>query len=123
MGTRFYASEECVAHPNAKQAIVEASELDSRITGTLHNHEVRILSNKLSEKYIEDERNGVSEKELINLVTGTSRKAPLDGDVEWGAVQAGQSLTVIKRIEPCNVIIKNLIEEAKETLKKAQNLL
>jgi len=119
MGTRFYASEECVAHINAKQAIVNASELDSRVTGTLHNHEVRILSNKLSEKYIEDEKNGASESELINLVTGTSRKAPVDGDVEWGAVQAGQSLTVITGVETCATIIERLMGEARETLKKA----
>merc|ERR1711879_360807 len=119
MGTRFYASEECVAHINAKQAIVNASELDSRVTGTLHNHEVRILSNKLSQKYIEDEKNGASESELINLVTGTSRKAPVDGDVEWGAVQAGQSLTVITGVETCATIIERLMGEARETLKKA----
>jgi len=123
MGTRFYASEECVAHINAKQAIVDASELDSRVTGTLHNHEVRGLSNKLTEKYIEGERNGASEKELIDLVTGTSKKAPIDGDIVWGAVQAGQSLTVIKRIETCAVIIEKVMSEAKETLKTVQNLM
>jgi len=123
MGTRFYASEECVAHIDAKQAIVKATELDSRVTGTLHNHEVRILKNKLSEKYIEDEKNGVSESELINLVTGTSRKAPVDGDVEWGAVQAGQSLTVIKNIDTCAVIVENIMKEARETLMTAQKFL
>jgi enoyl-[acyl-carrier protein] reductase II len=123
MGTRFYASEECVAHIDAKQAIVKATELDSRVTGTLHNHEVRILKNKLSEKYIEDEKNGVSESELITLVTGTSRKAPVDGDVEWGAVQAGQSLTVIKNIDTCAVIVENIMKEARETLMTAQKFL
>lgn len=123
LGTRFYASEECIAHTDAKQAIVKATELDSRVTGTLHNHEVRILKNKLSEKYIEDERSGASEEELIKLVTGTSRKAPVDGDVEWGAVQAGQSLTVITSIMSCKDIIKELIDGAEATLKNAANLL
>ena len=123
MGTRFYASVECVAHQNAKQAIVDATELDSRITGTLHNHEVRMLRNPLSEKYIEDERNGVSEKDLITLVTGTSRKAPIDGDVEWGAVQAGQSLTTIKSVETCEMIIKTINKDAEAVLKAAPGLL
>lgn len=121
LGTRFYTSVECTAHINAKQAIVNANELDTRVTGTLHNHEVRVLSNKLSEKYIEDERNGVSEENLIKLVTETSRTAPLDGDVEWGAIQAGQSLTVINSIETCAVIIEDLMGEAKDTLINAKN--
>lgn len=120
IGTRFYASLECTAHINAKQRIVDAIDTDTVVTGELHGHAVRSIRNQLSDKYIEMERSGASEEELIKLVTGTSKKAPLNGDVEWGAVQAGQSLTVIKDIEPCKVIIERLIDEAKQAIKEAQ---
>lgn len=120
IGTRFYASEECNVHINAKQAIVDANDLGTEVTGALHGHAVRMLKNKLSDKYIEMERSGAPEEELIKLVTGTSRKAPEEGDIEWGAVQAGQSLSVITKIEPCKVIIERLMEEAKQAIKDAQ---
>lgn len=121
IGTRFYASAECTSHINAKQAIVDADDSGTEVTGTLHGHGVRMLKNKLSEKYAEGERNGVQEEELIELVTGTSRKAPEEGDTEWGAVMSGQSLTAIKSIDTCATIIERLISEAKEAIRNAQS--
>lgn len=120
IGTRFYASVECTCHINAKQAIVDADDLGTEVTGALHGHAVRMLKNKLSDKYVEGEKAGAPEEELIKLVTGTSRKAPEEGDIEWGAVQAGQSLTVIKNIDTCAVIIERLVSEAKEAIRSAQ---
>lgn len=113
-GTRFYASKECTAHINAKNAIVYAIDTDTEITGYLRGHAVRGLKNKMTDKYLELEKEKVPYEQLHDLIVGTSKKAPLEGDVEWGHVQAGQSLTVIKSIESCEAIINNMIAEAKK---------
>jgi len=113
VGTRFYASKECTAHIDAKNAIINASDTDTEITGYLHGHAVRGLKNKMTDKYIELEKSNAPYEQMHNLVVGTSKKAPVDGDVEWGLVQAGQSLAVIKSIESCEGIINNMILEAK----------
>ena len=117
VGTRFYASKECTAHINAKNAIINAGDTDTEITGYIHGHAVRGLKNKMTDKYIELEKEYAPYEQLHNLVVGTSKKAPIDGDVEWGLVQAGQSLSVIQSIESCEDIINNMILEAKVAIK------
>ena len=113
MGTRFYASKECTAHINAKNAIVSAGDTDTEITGYLRGSSVRGLKNKMTEKYIELEKENAPYEQLHDLVVGSSRKAPVDGDVEWGNVQAGQSLSVIKSIDSCEQIVQKIISDAK----------
>lgn len=117
VGTRFYASKECTAHINAKNAIIHAGDTDTEITGYLHGHAVRGLKNKMTETYLKLEKENVEYEQLHNLVVGTSKKAPIDGDIEWGLVQAGQSLSVIKSIDSCEQIISSMIIEAKEAYK------
>jgi enoyl-[acyl-carrier protein] reductase II len=123
MGTRFYASKECQAHINAKEAIVRAIDTDTEITGYLRGHAVRGIKNKMTEEYLKLEKENVSYEKLHDLIVGTSRKAPIDGDIEWGLVQAGQSLSVIKSIDRCEDIIQNIIKEAEVTINNICSLI
>lgn len=116
VGTRFYASSECTAHINAKNAIINASDMDSVITGYMRGNHVRGLKNKMTEKYLELEKQHAPYEQLHDLIVGTSRKAPVEGDVDWGLVQAGQSLSVIKSIKTCKEIIDDMILEATEAI-------
>lgn len=122
LGTRFYASKECVAHINAKNAIVAAGDTSTDITGYLRGHAVRGLKNKMTEKYLELEKENAPYEQLHELIVGTSRKAPIDGDVEWGLVQAGQSLSVINSIKGCEEIINDMIREAEEAIENVKKL-
>ncbi len=117
MGTRFYASKECNVHINAKMAIVNATDVDTETTGA-KGHYVRGLRNEFTKKYHEMVASNASNEELTNLVVGTSKKAPVEGDVEWGFVQAGQSLTPITSILSCDEIITSIINGAHEEIKK-----
>lgn len=121
MGTRFYASKESSAHINSKEKIVNSDE--TQVTGYLHNHSVRSVKNMMTEKYLELESTNGAPEELSDLVIGSSRKAPIDGDVDWGAVLAGQSLSVIKSIDSCEDIINNTMEEAKIAIRNISNLI
>ena len=126
MGTRFLVAEECAVHANVKQKLISASDTDSVVTGLLSGHAVRGVKNKFTERFLELERQHVPEAELAALATGTNRLAAIDGDVENGMVQAGQSLLPLTKIESAKVIIEHIIEEARlvvSALAKTPNVL
>jgi len=112
MGTRFYASKECNAHIKAKQKIIDSQDTDTVVTGLVHGHPVRGIRNEMSDKYLKLEKEGVSDSELEELVVGSSRIAPQEGDIDRGFVQAGQSLSAIKEIKSCSEIVQQIIKEA-----------
>jgi enoyl-[acyl-carrier protein] reductase II len=90
--------------------------MGTEITGYLSNHSIRSLKNKATEKYIELEKSNAPYEQLHELRAGKSKSAPLEGDVEWGLIQAGQSLSVITSIKSCEEIINDFIKEAKEAI-------
>jgi len=59
---------------------------------------------------------------LLKLATGTNKLAAVDGDVENGMMQAGQSLLPLQKIEPVADIINSLVQEARQTLQQAVTL-
>lgn len=124
IGTRFLVAEECGVHPAFKQKLIEATDTDSIVTGQTMGHGVRGLKNPFSLKYVELECAGQTPKEeLIKMATGTNKLAAVDGDMENGMIQAGQSLLPITAIEPMQTIMDRLVEEAKQTLQGASAIL
>ncbi len=120
MGTRFLVSEECGVHPNMKEKLIEAIDTDTIVTGLTLGGAVRGIKNKFSVDFVKKENEGKTPKdELIRLATGTNKLAAVDGDVENGMMQAGQSLLALKKIEPVKDIIENIMEQARATLKNA----
>ena len=122
IGTRFIATEQCEGHPNFKQAILEASETGTMVTGR-KIEPVRSIRNKLTETIERMEFEGKSKEEILNFVGfGRSRDAGVDGDVEWGTVQAGQICGLIHEILPVETVIQNLIAEMMEAKDRLNTL-
>lgn len=120
IGTRFLVAEECPVHDNMKQKLIEAVDTDTIVTGQTIKSAVRGIKNKFSEEYQALEFSGkATREELIEKATGTNKLAAVEGDVENGMMQAGQSLTPLKKVEPMADIIENIMAEARETLAKA----
>ena len=105
----------CVAHIDAKNAIV-LREIRYRNNGLSIEPFYQELKNKATEKYIELEKSNAPCEQLHEIRAGKSKSAPLEGDVEWGLIQAGQSLSVITSIKSCEEIINDFIKEAKEAI-------
>lgn len=122
MGTKFLLAVECSAHPKFKQKLIEAVDTDTIVTGQTIGHAVRGVKNKFSLNFVELEKKGTPEEELIKLATGTNRLAAVDGDIENGMVQAGQSLLPLKQIEPAKDIVESIIAEARAVLLQAPEL-
>ncbi len=79
MGTRLLVTQECPIHMKLKQALVNATELDTMIImRTVGAH--RVWMNEAARKCDEIEATGASFEEILNLVSGeNSRKHLLRG--------------------------------------------
>lgn len=121
MGTRFIATQEAPVHQKVKQAIVDASELDTRlIMRGLRNTE-RVLNNAGVEKLMEKERTlGASLKfeDIMPEVAGIYPRVMVDGDVEAGAWSCGMVAGLIHDIPTVKELIDRIMSEADEIIDK-----
>lgn len=116
MGTRFVCSEECIAHPNFKQKIIEARDRATVVTGRSMGHPVRCLENKMTQQLEELVKAGTPLEELEIFLGGSLRKAVIEGDVENGSPMAGQIAGMINDIKPCKQIIEDIVTEAERII-------
>ena len=122
MGSRFLLTEECGLHPNAKARIIQAVDTDSVATGVSRGHGVRGLKNAFTDKFLALEASGAPQAELDQLATGTSRLAAVEGDVENGLVQVGQSLIPLREIRPVREVLETVMTEARRLLTQAPEI-
>ena len=119
MGTRFIATQEAPVHDNVKQAIVNASELDTRlIMRSLRNTE-RVLNNAAVEKVIEIEQTKGDElgiEDIAQLVGGVYPKIMREGDLDAGPWSCGMVAGLIHDIPTCQALIDRIMNEARESI-------
>lgn len=117
VGTRFICCDECTVHMNYKQAVIDARDRSTAITGQSLGHPVRCLRNKLTAEFerLESERAPASEIEALG--TGKLRAAVVDGDTDWGSLMAGQSAAMVNDIKPAREIITGMFAEAEDILR------
>ena len=112
LGTRFVAAKESIVHPNYKERLIKASDIDSEVTGMSTGHPVRSLRNKMTKEYLRLEKEGADFMELEKLTLGSLRNAVIDGDVVNGTVMAGQIAGMVKQEQSCNEMIQEIMEQA-----------
>jgi nitronate monooxygenase len=117
MGTRFCATREAPIHERIKQALVNASERDTRlILRTLHNT-ARVLKNTIADEVVASESRGCSFEDIRPLVAGSRGRAALAaGDPDGGIITAGQTVGLIDDIPACAELIARMVAEARERL-------
>lgn len=111
MGTRFLVGEETEVHDKYKEFLISAIDSDTIITGFYSGHPVRVVKNSLANKLWELEMNAASNEEFEKYGTGASKKACINGDMEWGSVMAGAGLQYLNKIEPIKDIIEDIMAE------------
>ena len=119
MGTRFVVAKESIVHPNYKERVIKAKDIDSEVTGMSTGHPIRVLRNQMSREYLKLEKEGASFEELELMTLGTLRKAVVEGDVTRGTVMAGQSAGLVKQEQTCSEMIEEIMDQAKKLLKEA----
>jgi enoyl-[acyl-carrier protein] reductase II len=112
LGTRFICCTECTVHQNFKQAVMNARDRSTSITGQSTGHPVRCLRNKLTAEFEKMEERGATPEEIEKLGTGKLRAAVVDGDTEWGSLMAGQSAGMVNDIRSAAEIVESLFSDA-----------
>ena len=119
MGTRFMCTTEAPIHQRVKDAIVAASELDTRlIMRPLRNTE-RVLNNKAVERVLAVEKERGSDikfEDILEDVAGVYPKVMLDGDMDIGAWSCGMVAGLIHDIPSCKELIDRIMAETEEII-------
>ena len=119
MGTRFVATAECIAHPNYKQALVDARETDTLIIERSLGTPGRVLAGPAAERILSLEQEGARD-ELIRAISGAeNRRAAIDGDMEGVWVWAGQVAGLIHDIPTVQELLDRMVADAARRLRAA----
>jgi len=121
MGTRFIATKEAPVHENVKQAIVAASELDTRlIMRGLRNTE-RVLNNAGVERLLEIEREkgaALKIEDIFEQVAGIYPKVMGEGHMEAGAWSCGMVAGLIRDVPTVRELVDRTMAEAEAIIRQ-----
>ncbi|MEX1250841.1 MAG: nitronate monooxygenase, partial [Hyphomonas sp.] len=121
MGTRFIATKEAPVHENVKQALVAASELDTRLVMRPLRNTERVLTNPAVERLLLKEKElgtALKFEDIIEEVAGVYPKIMLDGQMDAGAWSCGMVAGLIYDIPTCQELIDRIMAEAEEIISK-----
>jgi enoyl-[acyl-carrier protein] reductase II len=132
MGTAFVCAEESIAHPAFKQAFLRANARDAVVSMQVDPDfrviPVRALANAGTAAFARTQleviaryRRGEPTPEAAPLAiehywAGALRRAVIEGDVENGSLMAGQSVGLVRQIQPTRAILADLVEHAEAAL-------
>ncbi|MHA1429844.1 MAG: NAD(P)H-dependent flavin oxidoreductase [Candidatus Freyarchaeota archaeon] len=123
MGTRFVATEECIAHPKIKEWIVNAKDNDTIIMGKAYRLASRLAKNKPALMAQEMEAKGASLEEVLPVISGAKGKeAWMEGDIDAGVLSMGMVVGRIDRILTVKEVINEIINGAKKILERLNQL-
>ena len=113
MASRFIATDECPAHQNIKQALVERQETDTTLICRTIKLQMRCLKNEMSDRILEIEAGNGTFDEILPFVLGTrSKEAWETGDVEMAPLAVGQSIGLIKDVVSCSELLNRIVAHA-----------
>ena len=114
MGTRLLVTQESPLHPALKQALLAATELDTKvIMRTVGAH--RVWINGAARKCAEIEATGANFEEVLNVVSGeNSRRTYYEGELDRGIVPCGQGIGQVHDIPTVKQLFEGMIRQASE---------
>ncbi len=136
LGTRFVCAEESIAHPNFKRAFIKGQARDAQPSVQVDPEfkviPVRALVNRATERFQQVQVDtirryrageiGYPEAALTieHFWAGALRRAVVDGDVDEGSLMAGQSVGMVKAVEPVRQIVDSLVGQAVAALARME---
>ena len=121
MGTRFVATKEAPVHANVKQALVDATELDTVLVMRALRNTERVLKNKGVDELIEIEREkGASLKieDIHEQVAGVYPRVMVNGEMDAGAWSCGMVVGLIHDIPTVKDLIDRIMAEAEAIIRQ-----
>ena len=120
MGTRFIATQDAPVHQNVKEAIVNATELDTRLIMRSLTNTERVLNNEAVERLMEKEKalgDDLRFEDIIDEVAGVYPKIMHEGTMEAGAWSCGMVAGLVNDIPTVQDLINNIMSQADEVIK------
>ncbi|MBW1733016.1 MAG: nitronate monooxygenase [Deltaproteobacteria bacterium] len=113
IGTRLLATQEAPIHERLKEALVNASELDTmlvmRSIGATH----RVWNNRAANRILELEKNQADLPEILNIAAGEkARKMYREGDLDAGIISCGQGIGMVHDIPTVKELFDRMMDEA-----------
>jgi NADH:quinone reductase (non-electrogenic) len=115
MGTRFIATQEAPVHDRVKQAILAASELDTRLVMRPLRNTERVFNNEAVERVLATEKargDAVTFDDIAAEVAGIYPRVMIDGEMDAGAWSCGMVAGLIHDIPTCRELIERIMREA-----------
>jgi NADH:quinone reductase (non-electrogenic) len=119
MGTRFVATQEAPVHQNVKDAIVAATELDTRLVMRGLRNTERVLTNSAVEQLIRTEKEkgaDIKFEDIIDQVAGIYPRVMLEGDMDAGAWSCGMVVGLINDIPTVQDLIDRIMDETEQLI-------
>jgi NAD(P)H-dependent flavin oxidoreductase YrpB (nitropropane dioxygenase family) len=121
MGTRFIATKEAPVHPKVKQALVAATELDTRLVMRALRNTERVLKNKGVDELLAIEREkgaSLTIQDIHEQVAGVYPKVMIDGDMEAGAWSCGMVVGLINDVPTVKELIDRIMADAEAIIRQ-----
>jgi NADH:quinone reductase (non-electrogenic) len=115
MGTRFIATQEAPVHARVKEALVAASELDTRLIMRRLRNTERVLANAAVDRVLAKERelgSRLTFADIAGEVSGVYPRIMLEGDMDAGPWSCGMVAGLIHDIPTCRELIERIMAEA-----------
>ena len=119
MGTRFIATEDAPVHQNVKEAIVNASELDTRLIMRSLTNTERVLNNPAVESLMAKEKalgDDLKFEDIVDEVAGVYPKVMMEGEPEAGAWSCGMVAGLVSDIPTVKELIDRIMSEAEDII-------
>ena len=119
MGTRFIATKEAPVHDHVKQAIVAATELDTRLVMRPLRNTERVLKNAAVDRLLEKERalgSKIKFEDIVAEVGGVYPRIMKAGEMDAGAWSCGMVAGLIHDIPTVEELIQRTMREAESII-------
>ena len=119
MGTRFIATKEAPVHENVKRAIVDATELDTRLVMRPLRNTERVLKNAGVERLLQIERDRGSDlriEDIMDQVAGVYPKVMVEGDMDAGAWSCGMVAGLIHDVPSVKELLDQIVQGAESII-------
>ncbi|MBR0838623.1 nitronate monooxygenase [Bradyrhizobium liaoningense] len=120
MGTRFIATKEAPVHQNVKNALVAATELDTRLIMRALRNTERVLKNANVDRLLEIERtrgDKLTIDDIHDQVAGVYPRIMIDGQMDAGAWSCGMVAGLIHDIPSCKELVDRIMSEAETIIR------
>ena len=118
VGTRFALTLESSASDAFKQKCISLAEGDT-ILSLKKVSPTRMIKNDFYRQVQELEDQGASADDLrLLLGRGRSKRGIFEGDLSEGELEIGQIASMIREIIPAETVVKEMVEEFNETVKR-----